>query len=83
MGQEAERTVVLLFGRYPDDHGLRISRVGEARTSISDGIEVSLPPASRSNLTPTLNLILIRNTLARFPSVVVWDGQGGKGSEIR
>jgi hypothetical protein len=83
MGQEAERTVVLLFGRYPDDHGLRISRVGEARTSISNGSQVSLPPISRSHLTPTLNLILIPNNLVRFPSVVVWDEQGGKGSEIR
>lgn len=42
MGQEAERMDVLLFGRYPDDHGLRISRVGEARTSISNGTQVSL-----------------------------------------
>lgn len=52
----------MLFGRYPDDHGLRIGRVGEARTSISDGSQVSLPPASPSNLTPTVNLILIRTT---------------------
>jgi hypothetical protein len=34
----------MVFCRYPDDHGLRISRVGEARTSISDGSQVSLSP---------------------------------------
>jgi hypothetical protein len=72
----------MLSDRYPDDHGLCISRVGEARTSIPNGTQVSPHPLSAIS-TNTQHLLLIRNTLARFPSVVVWDEQGGKGSEIR